>query len=203
MSKRIFLALTKNLRKDGFSAENVKKLLLEQTGDSGLWPDDVRFREAWLHKPLYGPLNSPKLVHLFTRLNSIYMSSKAEALAFAQQPSVEHLMPQEWIPNWKLPDGSKGLTLQELYQASENDLRAIATRKRDDALQCLGNLTILSTGLNSAQKNYGWQQKLPVMLQHSLLPLNQTFSGATLWNEDSIRERGTDLFTRALQIWIR
>jgi hypothetical protein len=109
---RIFLALTKNLRKDGFSAENVKKLLLEQTGDSGLWPDDVRFREAWLHKPLYGPLNSPKLVHLFTRLNSIYMSSKAEALAFAQQPSVEHLMPQEWIPNWKLPDGSKGLTLQ-------------------------------------------------------------------------------------------
>ena len=200
---RIFLALTKNLRKDGFSAENVKKLLLEQTGDSGLWPDDAAFREAWLHKPLYGPLNNPKLVHLFTRLNRTYMSPKSEALEFADQPSVEHLMPQEWIPNWRLPDGSKGLTFQELYQTPENDPRAIATRKRDNALQCLGNLTILSTGLNSAQKNYAWDQKLPVMLRHSLLPLNQTFADAKDWDEDSIRERGKELFTRALQIWVR
>ncbi len=200
---RIFLALTKNLRKDGFTAENVKKLLLEQTGDSGLWPDDVKFREAWMHKPLYGPLNSPKLVHLFTKLNRTYMSSKAEALVFAEPPSVEHLLPQEWIANWKLPDGSKGLTLQELYQASENDPRAIATRKRDTALQCLGNLTILSTGLNSAQKNYGWEQKLPVMLKHSLLPLNQSFSNAKTWDEAAIRDRGEVLFTRALGIWVR
>ena len=191
----------RNIRRDG--NENVKKLLLEQTGDSGLWPDDAAFREAWLHKPLYGPLNNPKLVHLFTRLNRTYMSPKSEALEFADQPSVEHLMPQEWIPNWRLPDGSKGLTFQELYQTPENDPRAIATRKRDNALQCLGNLTILSTGLNSAQKNYAWDQKLPVMLRHSLLPLNQTFADAKDWDEDSIRERGKELFTRALQIWVR
>ena len=200
---RIFLSLTKNLRKDGFTAENVNKLLLEQTGDSGLWPDDVKFREAWMHKPLYGPLNSPKLVHLFKKLNHTYMSSKAETLVFAEQPSVEHLLPQEWIANWRLPDDTKGMTLQELYQSSENDARAIATRKRDTALQCLGNLTILSTGLNSAQKNYGWEQKLSVMLKHSLLPLNQSFSKAKVWDEEAIRDRGAELFTRALGIWSR
>ena len=121
---RIFLALAKNLRRDGFNAENVTKLLLEQTGDSGEWPDDAKFREAWLQKPLYGILNSPKLVHLFKRLNRTFMSAKSEALSFDEEPSVEHIMPQDWIPNWRFPDGSKGLTLMELDQALESDARS-------------------------------------------------------------------------------
>jgi hypothetical protein len=131
------------------------------------------------------------------------MSPKSEALALAQQPSVEHIMPQEWIPNWRLPDGSKGMTPQELYQVGEHDTRAIATRKRNGAVQCLGNLTILSTRLNSAQQNYGWEQKLPVMLKHSLLPLNQSFSEAKTWDEDAIHMRGEETLSRALNIWRR
>jgi len=81
---RIFLSLTRSLRKDGFNAASLKQLLLAQMGESGVWPDDATLREAWLRKPLYGPLNSPKLVHLYTRLNQIYMSSKSEALAFSK-----------------------------------------------------------------------------------------------------------------------
>jgi hypothetical protein len=61
---RIFLGLTRALRKEGFSADKLKAALLMQGGESGVWPDDATFKEAWLHKPLYGPLNSPKLVHL-------------------------------------------------------------------------------------------------------------------------------------------
>ena len=80
---RIFLSLTKNLRREGFSAIALAKQLLGQTGESGEWPDDGKFREAWLHKPLYGPLNSAKLLHLFGRLNQAFMSSKSEAVTFA------------------------------------------------------------------------------------------------------------------------
>src|ERR1700733_7059719 len=58
---RIFLSLTKNLRKDGYTAERFKRLHLDKSGKRGMWPEDERFREAWMHKPLYGPLNSPKL----------------------------------------------------------------------------------------------------------------------------------------------
>src|SRR3990172_75963 len=148
----------------GFNAVNLKQLLLAQTGDSGLWPDDATFREAWLHKPLYGPLNSPKLVHLYARLNRTYMSSKSETLAFSEQPTVEHIMPQDWIKNWPLLDGSTCMDFIELYHASENDSRADGTRKREAALQTLGNLTILSTGLNTAQSNYGWDQKRPELM---------------------------------------
>ncbi len=200
---RIFLSLTRNLRKDGFSAAQLKQLLLSQTGDSVVWPDDVAFREAWLHEPLYGPLNSPKLVHLYGRLNQTYMSSKSEALTFSEQPSVEHIMPQGWIANWPFPDGSKGMEFVERYQASERDDRALNTRKRDRAVQTLGNLTILSTGLNAAQSNYGWNQKRPEMMKHSLLPLNQSLLKTKEWDESAILKRGEELFERAVRIWSR
>ncbi len=200
---RIFLSLTRNLRKDGFGAEQLRSTLFNQTGESAVWPDDVVFREAWLKKPLYGPLNSPKLVHIFGRLNQTYMSTKSESLSFSEQPSVEHILPQEWIANWPLLDGSKGMGLLELFDADDDDPRAVATRARDIALQTLGNLTILSTGLNSAQSNLGWTQKRPEMMRHSLLPLNQSLLELEKWNEDSIQSRALELFERARQIWAK
>lgn len=200
---RIFLSLARSLRREGFTAANLKALLFSQTGESGLWPDDVTFREAWLHKPLYGPLNSPKLVHLYGRLNHTFMSSKAERVSFAEQPSVEHILPQSWLSNWPLPDGSKGMDYIELNSASEGDARASATRKRDIALQTLGNLTILSTGLNAAQSNLPWAKKLPELMKHSLLPINQSLQAKSTWDEASVLARGDELFSRALQIWQR
>jgi hypothetical protein len=200
---RIFLSLTRSMRKDGFSAATLKQLLLTQAGESSLWPDDATFGEAWRHKPLYGPLNNPKLVHLYARLNQTYMSSKSEDLSFSTRPSIEHIMPQEWLKNWPLPDGSKGLDVMELYRATETDPRAIGTRKRDKILQTLGNMTLLSTELNSAQSNSGWSLKCKEMKKHSLLPINQTLLELPAWNEATIVERGDELFKRALTIWRR
>jgi hypothetical protein len=200
---KIFLTLTMQLRRDGFDAKSLKKLLLEKTGDSGAWPDDATFREAWLQTPLYRILNNPKLVHLFTRLNRAFMSPKSEVISFIEQPSVEHIMPQDWVANWHLPDGSKGLTPVELFQVPDSDHRSVATRKRDAAVQTLGNLTILSASLNSAQSNYGWKQKRPAMMKHSLLPINQSLSDLEVWDETAISKRGAELFKRALNIWPR
>lgn len=200
---KIFLTLTMKLRRSGFDAENLTKLLLEQSGDSGVWPDDAAFREAWLQKPMYAILNNPKLVHLFKRLNRVFMSAKSEDISFAEQPSIEHIMPQEWVANWHLADGSKGLTFAELFQVQESDPRSIATRKRDAAIQTLGNLTILSAALNAAQSNYGWKHKRPAMMKHSLLPINQILSELDVWDETAISTRGVELFKRALRIWPR
>jgi hypothetical protein len=200
---KIFLTLTMKLRRDGFDGKSLKKLLLEQTGDSGAWPDDATFREAWLQTPLYRILNNPKLVHLFTRLNRAFMSPKSEVISFAEQPSVEHIMPQDWVANWHLPDGSKGLTPVDLFQVPDSDHRSVATRKREAAVQTLGNLTILSASLNSAQSNYGWKQKRPAMMKHSLLPINQSLSDLEVWDEAAISKRGVELFKRALNIWPR
>ncbi len=200
---RIFLSLTKILRRDGFSAIALAKQLLAQTGESGKWPDDGKFREAWLHKPLYGPLNSAKLVHLFGRLNQSFMSSKSEAVTFTEPPTVEHIMPQSWETNWPLPDGLKTLVDLEHFTIADDDPRAIATRKREISLQTLGNLTILSTALNSAQSNLCWTEKRSEMIKHSLLPLNQRLFEIEVWDEEAIRKRGEHLFAIASRIWPR
>jgi hypothetical protein len=86
---RVFLSLTRNLQKSEFSGERLRALLLALTGESVVWPDDAMFRESWLRKPLYGPLNSPKLVHLFKRLNQTFMSTKSEKVTFSKPPSIE------------------------------------------------------------------------------------------------------------------
>jgi hypothetical protein len=198
---RIFLALTKNLRKEGFRAARLKKLLLAQTGESGVWPDDATFRDAWLHTPLYVTLSSLKLQHLYARLNQTYMSRKSEIIAFSEQLTVEHIMPQNWQENWRLQDDSKGMDARELFNASESVPRALATRQREAALQTLGNLTILSTGLNAAQSNYGWNKKRPEMMKHSLLPINQSLLKMKRWDETAILKRGAETSRRALDIW--
>ena len=200
---RIFLTLTKNLRNHGFGAVRLRELLIAQTGESGIWPDDATFREAWLSKELFGPLNNPKLVYLYTRLNQTYMSTKSEAVAFTERPSVEHIMPQSWLENWPFEDGSTGLDVVELWGAPQDDPRAAATRARDKAVQTLGNLTILSSALNSSQSNYGWHQKRPEMMIHSLLPINQALLETRTWDEAAILKRGEELFQRALGIWKR
>jgi len=200
---RIFLTLTRSLRKDGFQAERIRELLIGQTGDSGIWPDDAAFREAWLNKPLFGLLNNPRLVYIYTRLNQTYMSSKSETVAFPVQPSIEHIMPQSWISEWPLPDGTQGMGIMELWDAELDDPRAVGTRSRDAALQTLGNLTLLSTALNSSQSNFGWDRKRPEMMKHSLLPINQMLLETEAWDEPAILNRGQQLFERALGIWKR
>jgi hypothetical protein len=200
---RIFLSLTKNLRREGFSVAAVIKQLLAQTGESGEWPDDARFAEAWLKRPMYGPLNNPKLVHVLARLNSTFASSKAEAIVFSQQPSVEHILPQEWVQHWPLPNGSKGLDFRQLFLAKDDDPNAIATRARESALHTIGNLTILSTALNVAQSNAPWSTKRAEMMKHSLLPINQPLFKLDVWDENAMRVRAQDLLVRAQKIWPR
>lgn len=200
---RVFLGLTRNLRKEGFSAQALKQLLLAQTGESASWPADAVFGEAWLRRTLYGPLNSPKLVHIYTRLNQSFMSSKSEDVAFGKPPTIEHIMPQDWVANWPLQCGSKGMDAFELFEASENDPRALATRKRDQILQTLGNLTILSSGLNTSQLNLSWPEKRPKLMQHSLLTINQGLGSLEVWDEASIISRANALLERALNIWPR
>jgi len=71
------------------------------------------------------------------------------------------------------PDGSKGLGFWETLNGAEDDPRVAASKKREAALQTVGNLTLLSTGLNSAQSNLPWDEKRPEMIKHSLLPISQ------------------------------
>ena len=200
---RVFLALTRNLRRDGVTPENLVKQLLEQSGDSTEWPTDEKFAEAWRTQHAYQVLSNPKIVHILKRLSDTYLTGKMEAISISGELTIEHVLPQKWHENWPLPDGSAGLATEALWTAAKDDARADATRKRNVALQTVGNLTILTQALNSSVSNSQWNVKKPALLQHSLLPINQQFHAAAVWDEAAITARSDDLLARALKVWPR
>jgi hypothetical protein len=199
---RVFLQLTRGLRRDGITLAALVKLLLGQTGETVEWPSDAKFKEAWLSRSAYD-LGNAKLVYILKRLSESYLSSKMEPLPFSKQPTVEHILPQSWIEHWPLPDGTSGLDAVELWSVNDGDPRAEATATRNSQLQTMGNLAIIMQALNSSQSNSAWRDKKAALLEHSLLPINQQLQTEEVWDENAIRRRGESLFNRALTLWRR
>ncbi|GHG99590.1 HNH endonuclease [Comamonas sp. JC664] len=112
-------------------------------------------------------------------------------------------MPQSWVEHWPLPNGNKGLAHEELLATDSDEAEVIASRRRNTVLQTLGNLTIVTQGLNSAVSNSAWVVKKPELLEVSLLPINQKLHEYGIWDETTIEKRGKAMFEKALKLWPR
>ncbi|MDG6974099.1 MAG: DUF262 domain-containing protein [Nitrososphaerota archaeon] len=200
---RVFFQLARTLKGSVMSATTVGNHLAALEGPSVEWPTDQRFHEAWLAEPVYSNVGSGRVAFILRRICDTLLDPMAERLRIDSPLSVEHLMPQDWLENWPLPDGSTGMNWSELQAASETDSRAAATRQRSDLVQTMGNLTILTQELNSSVSNDEWSAKRGAILDVSLLPINQELRSAERWDEQSIRERGQRLYERALELWPR
>lgn len=198
---RIFLNLAKFLRVGGSSAANVKVFLSGLSGESSGWPTDEQFFNAWQSRDAYHDLNNAKMVHVLHRVSDTYLTNRNERVQIDSPLTVEHILPQTWIKNWSLPSMENGLNFKELYDASPDDPRAVATRRRDAALQTIGNLTILTQELNSDASNAPWPVKKPKLLTASLLPINQQLHIYEHWSEDTIAQRSKELFHKATAVW--
>jgi uncharacterized protein with ParB-like and HNH nuclease domain len=150
---RIFLVLTRLLRRDGTSPEAVLKYFMNLSGDSTMWPRNDAFQAAWKSQHAYLALQNLKIVHILRRLNDSYLTNMNERIDINSPLTVEHLLPQNWLEHWPLADGSKGFTQQELWAVQADDPRAKTTNLRNSLLQTMGNLTILTQPLNSSISN--------------------------------------------------
>lgn len=199
---RTFLNLTRFLQQNEVTTKNTKYYLSGLSGESAEWPTDEKFFRAWQNNDAFRTLvRSNKIVYILCRLSDSYLSDKTERMNTVSPLTIEHIMPQNWLENWPLSDGFKGLTLKEISESNSEDLRVISTNQRDSSLQMLGNLTILTQPLNSAVSNSAWSIKKPQLLQSSLLPINQQLFSIEIWDEESIKNRGKELFERAKIIW--
>lgn len=198
---RVFLGLTRQLRRDGTSVDAIARFLSELKGESTEWPSDQAFRHAWLNRDAYTTLLNPKVVHILRQISDTYLGAKSEHITIESDLTVEHILPQDWIEHWPLPDGSRGLAEDELQNSTPDDPRAVATQTRNTLLQTFGNLTIVTQPLNSSVSNSAWATKKPELLSASLLPINQQLYSADSWDEEAIAARADDLFERALRIW--
>lgn len=198
---RVFMNLTRTIRREGATATVVRNHLLGLRNATDAWPSDELFSSAWLTNNAYSMLNNPRMVHVLSRLSETYMTSKTEQLKVSGPLTIEHLMPNSWIKHWPLPDGSPGLEF--LWNIPTDDKRGQATRHRNSMIQTLGNLTLLTGPLNSSVSNGSWATKQMAILENSVLPINLQLRTATHWDESMIEKRGRELLGRALGIWRR
>jgi len=198
---RIFMGLTKAIRNKGASAEVVRQYLTSLKSATDEWPSDDAVSAAWMSRSAYHSLNNLRLTHVLLRISETYRSSKSENVSTNGPLSVEHIMPQAWVPNWPLPDGSKGV--EHAWFAKEDAPGVVESRRRNEAVQTFGNLTLITGSLNSSLKNGGWATKRDAILTHSVSPINGVLNRFDSWDETTIETRGRELLGRALTLWSR
>lgn len=75
-----------------------------------------------------------------------------------------------------------------------------AMRHRDAHRHRLGNLTLVTTPLNSSMQNQAFDAKRD-RLAKSLMALNTGIADSAAWDEAAIAKRGAELASLAVNIW--
>lgn len=102
--------------------------------------------------------------------------------------AIEHIMPQKWAANWPMPDNLRG------------------EGERESLIHTLGNLTLLTSRLNSKASNGPWTGvggKRATLEMHDVLFVNRELlkSSELEWSETMIRSRSEELAKLITKIW--
>lgn len=151
-------------------------------GEISRWPEDAEFVEFLRNTSLYGTVSQPRLVMALAAVEASLYSSKTDVPELATALSLEHLMPQTWETNWPLLDSDGG-------ELSEDALEE-ATAERWKRIHRLGNLTIVTSPLNSELSNGAWVHKRKALNAESKLLLNARLADEEIWDEAAIDARG-------------
>jgi hypothetical protein len=179
--------------------EDVDSVIIEKLAGAGaasrVWPNDTEFRRALTHGRLYLTMARARLRSLLEAIeHDLRRTGFTEQLVGNGGLTVEHVMPQSWKTHWPL----------ENNQSAEI---------RDEMLQTIGNLTLVTKKLNPTMSNSNWLDKRSWLGTHSLLllttasilhaPSGQPNDGdwAETWDEKRIHGRAEFLTEAALRIW--
>jgi hypothetical protein len=126
---------------------------------------------------------------------------RAERIEILSDLSIEHVLPEEWMEQWLLANGNRGVTLFGQFDESRDAEDVEATNKRDRTKHTFGNLTLLTQPLNSSVSNSAFETKKPEIMKNSALALNRYFHDKENWEEAHIAARAASLFEHALGKW--
>ncbi len=188
---RVFQAIAAHFLKNGTSLVAFKDFFADRTGDSTRFPNDREFKKGILTQPAYQLAPGSRIRDVLWELELSSRTNFAEQIEMPSGLQVEHVMPVQWGQLWSFGGG-------ELLDIYSEDPRATA---RNRVIHSLGNLTLLTGGLNSSSSNYGFSDKKAKYAEHTTLFLNRYFSGHDNWDEEVIEKRGNDLADKAITIW--
>lgn len=188
---RLFIGVVDALDRAGVdhAGEAVIEFLGRQTAHARQWPDNVEFERKFRERKVYGPMTQGRIRLVLEGIEEELRRNWAEDPSVPKGLAIEHIMPQEWHSNWKLPDD-----LEDEAQATE---------ARKDIIHRFGNLTLTSKKLNSSLSNSPWDKKREGLDEHSVLRLNRTLldEAPDVWDEAAIEERARRLCVTAIKVW--
>jgi GNAT superfamily N-acetyltransferase len=193
---QIFAELVRFLR--GKDRSEVGKLIEEffanQSTGSRYWPDDNEIREELRVLPAYRRLGRGRLRMVIEAIEDHLrgwiggQASLSNERVMRGKFAIEHVMPRKWQTHWALPEGSR------------------AEGEREALLHTLGNLTLLTSRLNSKVSNGPWKGdagKKQALEDHCVLLLNRKLKELAVddWTEAKIRARTDSLGKLIIDIW--
>ena len=188
----VFQSLAAHFLNDGISVDSFRTFFNERKeSNSSKFPSDQEFRNDIVYQNAYRIAPKSRLVDILWELEQVSRSKMAEKFPQPDGLWVEHVLPQAWTDEWPYLDGSTG-------DSSDLDQKAI---DRDFIVQVLGNLTLLTSDLNTSISNKGFTVKRKKFNEHTSLFLNKRIADNNQWTEHEILARGEYLADLAVKHW--
>ena len=193
----VFLSMLQRLKAEpDLTREVAQRYLLSLEGDTVLWPDNRMFEHHFVNNALYSKLRSQRVQLILESIEKRLSTNFQESIHLDSTLSIEHVWPQnpvkdEWPPFWeKKEDGN--LDVDKYY-------------RRQNIINSIGNLTLVTPSFNSSLSNRSFAIKQPAIIRESRLRLNAYFQDidGESWTESEIINRGGALFNIATKIWSR
>lgn len=188
---RVFQSLSQVFMEKGPSVEAFEGYFAQRTGDSTRFPGDQEFRQGILSKPAYSLAPQTRIKDVLWELEEASRTRFSEQTSMPNGLWTEHVLPVSWTADWPFEDG-------EFVERWTNDPKA---ENRNRVLHTLGNLTLLTGGLNISSGNKGFLEKREKLEEHTGLFLNKWFLKRDSWDETDIRKRGEAFADIAVSIW--
>ncbi|MGO1543625.1 MAG: GmrSD restriction endonuclease domain-containing protein [Gulosibacter sp.] len=152
---------------------------------STYWPGDEEVQQALMTEPAYRRYPRARLRMMLEAAENQYRSETKQPQIERKGYPIEHLLPRTWQETWPVDTPEK---------AEERQLR----------VHRLGNLTLLTSSLNSKVSNGPWDSKRAALLDHNTITLTGRVVKRTEqfpWDEELIDERTIELVETLFKVW--
>jgi len=225
---QFFSRLIDQMRGGRFDLGKFIDILSEEDAEASRWPADSEVRTfLGLGTTGYG-MKDNTIRYILYRIELQKQNEnpflEADELVFKNRLSIEHVMPKAWQDEWSLPldeETDRIIYYKDLFTneykgnyseweknpskdglADESYDEAFrCARQRIEALHSIGNLTLVTSKLNSALSNRPFRDKRASLSENSMLIMNKEICAHDNWDWDQIFERTEELFTYFCSIW--
>ncbi|GAC81914.1 Protein of unknown function [Gordonia malaquae] len=151
---------------------------------STYWPGDDEIRGSLATELAYRRFPRARLRAILEAIENDYRAETNQPQIERNGLPIEHILPQKWRDTWPVPEDDEPARQEHVHR--------------------LGNLTLLTTSLNSKVSNGPWSTKRDALLKHNTIKLTGRLIELTQdneWSEELIDQRTDEMISTILRVW--